>query len=144
MAGMKRTEQQSPTSNGTNKFTTTVESRLFNEVKKLAESRGTTFRMVVESALGREVQEDATQRNVQMLEGLLRTVLEDRLQQVEYGLRRLIAVVGLESLRTQFILLNFLVDAGVPAEKVDAWRESGHEYAVRQLKSRTKQKAEDL
>jgi hypothetical protein len=71
-------------------------------------------------------------------------VIEDRLHQVEYGLRRLIAVVGMEALRTQFVLLNFLVDAGVPKERVDAWREQGHEYAVRQLKNRTKQKPDDL
>jgi hypothetical protein len=90
-----------------------------------------------------EVQTDSAQRNAHLLETLLSTTIEDRLQQVEYGLRRLIAVVGMEALRTQFVLLNFLVDAGIPKERVDAWREQGHEYAVRQLKNRTKQKAND-
>lgn len=128
---------------GVTKRSIRIDDGAYNDLRTLAERRGTTLQDLILDAISNELREDAAKRTADLLRASLHEVMEDRLQQVEYGLRRLIAVVGMEALRTQFVLLNFLVDAGIPKERVDAWREQGHEYAVRQLKNRTKQKASD-
>lgn len=61
-------------------------------------------------------------------------VVQERHQRLEAGLRTMIARVAHEVLRSQFVWLNFVTEAGVSASKVDTWYDQGWQYAVREFR----------
>jgi hypothetical protein len=127
---------------GLGQYCLRLETTLDKEVRLLAKRRSTTVRTVIEEALRTELLTDAAGRTDGELAPLIDRLLLDRHRRLEGGLRSMIARVAYEVLRTQYILLHFIVTAGVAEARVDKWREDGWLFAVREFKNQPKTEVE--
>lgn len=125
------------------RHTVVMDSQLFAELKTRARQDKATMRAVVERALKAYLTEQSAHQNDAHLAPLVDRLIQDRHQRLEAGLRTMIARVAHEVLRSQFVWLNFVSEAGVPASKVDSWYDQGWHYAVREFR-RQRRKDESM
>lgn len=135
--------QGQPSKRRWGRHTVIMDSQLFGQVKARAQEDNATMRAVVERALKAYLTERVVHQNDAHLAPLVDRLIQDRHQRLEAGLRTMIARVAHEVLRTQFVWLNFVTEAGVPASKVDSWYDQGWHYAVREFR-RQRRKDESL
>lgn len=116
------------------RYTIVMDSQLFEAVKAHARQDRSTIRSVVERALGAYLLEATARQMDAQLAPVVDRLLQERHQRLESGLRTMIARVAHEVLRTQFVWLNFVTEAGVPPSKVDSWYDQGWHYAIREFR----------
>ncbi len=88
----------------------------------------------MEKALRNLLAEEAADRTERTYLPEIERVLQERHKRMEASLRSMIARSALEVLRSQYIWLNFVTEAGVSPGKVETWREQGWHYAVKEFK----------
>jgi len=111
-----------------------VEEGLYLQAADLARSKGLTMRALIEKALRNLLAEEAADRTERTYLPEIDRVLQERHKRMEASLRSMIARSALEVLRSQYIWLNFVTEAGVSPGKVETWREQGWLYAVKEFK----------
>ncbi|HYF76767.1 MAG TPA: hypothetical protein VD973_06535 [Symbiobacteriaceae bacterium] len=126
----------SPTSPGRAKFATKVDPAILAGVREIAKRKGVRICDVSEMALLSYIQGDAAGRTDAHLSPLIDRVMETRLKYLEGGLRKMIARLAYENLAITYILCNFIVEANVPAGKVEKWRVDGRKFAVQEFRKR--------
>lgn len=122
-----------------------LETENYQELKRLAERRQTTVRALLEGAVTDMLRQDAVERQEAAMAPVIQQVLADQLQPMRRGLHSLNAKVGHEVLRSQYLLIQFLLCLLAPSEEdrpaaekvVWSWFEDGWSYAVKQLKKQT-------
>lgn len=119
---------------GSTRRSVRIDDHLFLAARQLANLQGTTLRDVIERGLALQVTEETVLTQDQTLGPLIDQVLQERHMKLEKGLRSMIARVGYEVLRTKYVLLNFLDEANVPADKIDEWHKQGWQYAVKEFR----------
>lgn len=78
--------------------------------------------------------DDVASRNDATLAPIIDRLIQERHRRLEGGLRTMIARVAYEVIRSQYVLLNFITDAGIPPAKVSEWHKQGWRYAVKEFK----------
>lgn len=97
----------------------------------------------MEEALRFYLMTDAAGRNDSQFAPLVNRLIQDQHQALGKGLRTLIVRLGHEIIRTQFVLFNFMTNAGISPGKVETWREDGWRYAVRELRTKPPEPEEE-
>lgn len=105
-------------------------------MREAARRNGVTQRAVIEEALRLYLAAEEAARTDGHLAPLINRVIHDQHQVLGKGLRSLLARIGQEIIRTQYVLLNFMAAAGIPETKIETWRSDGWRYAVREFKTR--------
>jgi len=119
---------------GTSKRSIRIDSALYDRVRDLSETRATPMRDLLEQALRRILVEEAASRNEADLAPLVDKVLRDRNRRLETGLRTMMARIGFEVLRSHFVLMNFITEAGIQPSRVNTWHEQGWQYAIKEFR----------
>lgn len=143
MAGPSGRVGRPKKSQGWTKKTLAIDDAIFSATKELAQRQRCSIRSLIEKGLMMQLVDDAAQRTDADLAPLIDRVLQDRHKRLEAGLRAMMARVGYEVLRTQYIWLNFLTEAGISPGKVETWREQGWQYAVKEFKRQPKPEVDD-
>lgn len=102
--------------------------------KDLAKKERTSLRALVERGLTFQLADDLATRNDATLAPLIDRLIKERHRRLESGLRTMIARSAYEVIRTQYVLLNFITEAGIPPAKVSEWHKQGWRYAVKEFK----------
>jgi hypothetical protein len=139
MTGRRRAPRPAggrPDSPGREKFATYVDAAILSGIREVAQRKKARICEVTELALLRYLQEDASGRTDAHLAPLVDRVIESRLKYLEGGLRKMIARLAYENLAIAYILCNFIVEANVPAGKVEKWRVDGRKFAVQEFRKR--------
>ncbi|HWI51232.1 MAG TPA: hypothetical protein VNT01_03710 [Symbiobacteriaceae bacterium] len=125
-----------PAPAGRDKLTTAVDSALLANIRDLARRKEVQICEIVDLALRQAAQEDAAARTDSLLAPLVDRVIETRMKYLEGGLRKMIARLAYENLSITYILCNFIVEANIPAGKVEKWRVDGRKFAVQEFRKR--------
>jgi predicted transcriptional regulator len=120
-----------------------VDEGMYRRFSQLAKRRGVSVQRLIEQSMLAVLAEETAHQIEQTLLPEIDRVLQDRHKRLEAGLRTMMARVGYEVLRTQYIWLNFLTEAGVSPGKVETWREQGWNYAVKEFKRQPKPEMDD-
>ncbi len=131
MEGPKKRRRVVP---GTVERSFRLDEALYSRVVALAKRRRTHIKALVEEGLTRLLAEEVANHTDQALAPEIDRVLQERHKRMEASLRSMIARSALEVLRSQYIWLNFVTEAGVSPGKVETWREQGWHYAVKEFK----------
>jgi predicted transcriptional regulator len=120
-----------------------IEPGLYDRVERIADRRGCTRSEVVNRALEEYIQREILQSDESHVAGILARTIEEALVKTGNRWGTLMVRNGLESLRLEYVLFNFLVEAGIPTGKVEKWRTDGWKYAVQEYKRRRAEGEED-
>jgi hypothetical protein len=55
----------------------------------------------------------------------------------------MIAQLAYETLTLQYVVFNFLVEANIPASKVEKWRTDGRKFAIQEYRRRPREMDEE-
>lgn len=113
-----------------------VDAALYQQVAALARKRRTSIQALLERALHEILMADTASRADANVAPIVNRVLHDRHRSLEKGLRKLIAVVGHEVLRSQYLLCEFFTEAGIKPSRIATWREEGYRFATKELQRR--------
>ncbi|MFZ5823454.1 MAG: hypothetical protein ACOY94_03805 [Bacillota bacterium] len=102
-----------------------------------------TVQHMLEQAMLNQLAEDSVQQTERTWLPEIDRVIQERHRRLEAGLRTMMARAAYEVLRTQYIWLNFLTEAGIPPGKVETWREQGWTYAIKEFKRQPKAEMDD-
>ena len=105
-------------------------------IREIAKRQGRSQRAVIEEVIRLYVLADAAERNDATMAPLIYRLLQEQHHQLGKGFRSLMVRVGHEVMRTQFVLYNFMVTAGMGEAQVERWREDGWRYATKEFKQR--------
>lgn len=111
-----------------------VDEEIYRRFTQLAKRRGVSVNYLLETAIQNTLAEESAERTERAYLPEINRVLQERHQRMESSLRSMIARVALEVLRSQYVWLNFVTEAGVSHGKVETWREQGWHYAVKEFK----------
>jgi hypothetical protein len=132
-----------PASPGRAKFATKIDPAILAGIREVAKRKKGRICDVAELALLRYIQEDAANRTDAHLAPLVDKVIETRVKSLEGGLRKMIARLAYENLSITYVLCNFIVEANVPASKVEKWRVDGRKFAVQEFRRRRSEYEDD-
>jgi hypothetical protein len=111
------------------KVGTFIDPAIYAGIREVAKRKKARVCDVAELAFQRYLQEDTANRTDALMAPVIDRVIETRLKRLEGGLRTMIARLAYENLTLQYILCNFLVEASIPAAKVEKWRQDGRKFA---------------
>jgi len=111
--------------------------------KELAKQERSSIRALVEQGLTIQLTGNAARSNDADLAPIIDRVIQERHRKLEAGLRTIIAITGYEVLRTQYVLNNFLAEAGISPGLVDKWHEQGYQFAIKEFKRRRRSDVDD-
>lgn len=94
----------------------------------------TSIRALVERGLAFQTSDNLASRTDSNLAPIIDRLIQERHRRLESGLRTMIARTAYEVIRTQYVLLNFLTEAGIQSAKVSDWHKQGWRYAVKEFK----------
>lgn len=138
-----RRARRSPASPGRDKITTTVDSVLLANIRDLARRKDAQICEIVDLALRRVALEDTAVRTDSQMAPLVDRMIETRLKSLEGGLRTMIARLAYENLTHMYVFLNFLVEASIPAAKVEKWRTDGRKFAIHEFRRKPPELKDD-
>jgi hypothetical protein len=125
------------------KFATKLDPGIVDRIRTLAKRKDAQICEVAELAFSRYLQEDTAARTDATMAPLIDRMIETRHKGLEGGLRSMIARLAFETLTLQYILCNFLVEANIPASKVERWRTDGRKFAVQEFRRKPRELDED-
>jgi hypothetical protein len=105
-------------------------------IREIARRQGRSQRAVIEEALQAYVLADTAGRTDSTMAPLIHQMLQDQHHTLGKGFRSVMVRVGHEMMRTQYVLYNFMVMAGMTEAQVERWREDGWRYAIKEFKQR--------
>jgi predicted transcriptional regulator len=111
-----------------------IEPMLYDQVERLARRRGSTRSDVVNQALREFIERQLLETEESQVAGRVAHAVEDGLERVNQRWSTLLVRNGMEALRLQYVLFNFLNEAGIPPSKIEKWREQGWNYAVQEYR----------
>lgn len=132
-----------PSESGRDRFTTVLDQGLQQDIRALAKRKSAKICDLIELAMRRLLLEDTAARQDAILAPLVGRVIETHHKKLEGGLRTMIARLAHENLAIQYILCNFLVEANIPASKVERWRTDGQKFAIQEFRRRPKPELEE-
>lgn len=113
-----------------------IDQEIYLRVADIAKRRRSHVQTLVEQALLQILVMDTTKTTDADLAPIIDRVIQERHRKLEAGLRTIIAITGYEVLRTQYVLNNFLTEAGISPGLVDKWHEQGYQFAIKEFKRR--------
>jgi hypothetical protein len=125
---------------GQSKYPLRLDDALKVQLRTMAKRRGTTQRALIEEAIRMLVVADSAAQNDADLAPLISNLIQDQHRVLGKGFRSLMVRVGYEVVRMQYVLYEFMTQAGIPGSKIATWREEGWRFAVREFR----QKPDDL
>jgi len=131
---VRRPPSDAAKSKGRVKVGTHVDPLLYADIRAVAKRKNARVCDVVELAFLRYLQEDTADRVDANMAPLIDRLIQTRHKSLEGGLRRMIARIAFETLTTQYILFNFMVEASIPPAKVEKWRADGRKYAIQEYR----------
>jgi metal-responsive CopG/Arc/MetJ family transcriptional regulator len=129
--GRPRTTDTVPT-----RQTLRIQPGNYTDLERLAKQWGATRSELVNRAIREFVVRKTAERDEENVIPLIRVVLEEVLERHDKRLASLLVRNGMETLRLQYVLLNFMTEASIPAGKVERWRNDGWQFARKEYKRR--------
>jgi predicted transcriptional regulator len=113
-----------------------IEPALYEQVERLAQRWRATRSEVVNKALSEFIQRQLLEDEESQVAGKVANAVQDALERVNQRWSTLLVRNGMEALRLQYVMFNFLNEAGISPSKIEKWREQGWNYAVQEYKRR--------
>jgi hypothetical protein len=113
-----------------------VEDAVKVELRSISQRKGVTQQYLVDEALRLYVLADAASRNDAELAPLISRLIQDQHRTLGKGVRSLLVRLGYEVIRMQYVLYEFMTQAGIPGSKVATWREEGWRFAVKEFRQK--------
>lgn len=129
--GRPRTTDTIPT-----RQTLRIQPGNYADLERLADQWGATRSDLVNRAIQEFVRRKTLERDEANVVPAIRLALEEVLEKHEKRIVSLLVRNGMEILRLQYVLFNFVTEAGLPPGKVEGWRESGWKFAVKEYRRR--------
>jgi len=122
--GRPRTTDTVPT-----RQTLRIQPGNYADIERLAKQWGATRSELVNRAIREFVVQKTAERDEANVIPAIRRALEEVLERHEKRIVSLLVRNGMESLRLQYLLLNFMTEASIPAGKADRWRNDAWKFA---------------
>lgn len=113
-----------------------IDPGLYDQVERLAQRWGATRSEVVNRALSEFIQRQLLESEESQVASKVAHAVEDGLERVNRRWATLLVRNGMEALRTQYVLFNFLKEAGIPPSQIEKWRNEGWNFAIKEYKRR--------
>lgn len=108
----------------------------YADIERLAEQWGATRSELVNRAIQEFVSRKIVEREDAKVIPAVKLALEEVLEKEHKRLITLLVRNGMEILRLQYAMYNFMVEAGIPSGKVETWRDQGWKYARNEYRRR--------
>jgi hypothetical protein len=129
--GRPRTTDTVPT-----RQTLRIQPGNYADLERLAKEWGATRSELVNRAIREFVVRKTAERDEANVIPAIKHALDEVLEKHEKRLVTLLVRNGMETMRLQYLLLNFITEANIPAGKADKWRNDGWLYAAKEYKRR--------
>lgn len=108
----------------------------YADIERLAEQWGATRSELVNRAIQEFVRRKLIERDEGAVIPAVKLALEEVLEQDHKRLVTLLVRNGMEILRLQYAMYNFMVEAGIPSGKIETWRDQGRKFARNEYRKR--------
>ncbi|HEY3366093.1 MAG TPA: hypothetical protein VGK74_13635, partial [Symbiobacteriaceae bacterium] len=111
-----------------------MDDTLGDQLRTIAARRDTTQRALIEEAVRTYVMADTAGQNDADLAPLISRLIQDQHITLGKGFRSLQVRLGYEVIRMQYVLYEFMTQAGIPGSQIATWREEGWRFAVKEFR----------